>query len=151
SAGGVGVAATILGDNTHADTTAVEVVLSGGRVSQTTVLSGSFLIVSAGGVAVATTVIDTDFGFDHGAFLVDSGGSASGTVISSGGQEGVFSGGVDRGGTVKSGGLLDVLGGTVSGATVSGLLLVSSGVVVSANLKSGGTEIIDSGGSDVGT
>jgi autotransporter passenger strand-loop-strand repeat protein len=69
-----------------------------------------------------------------------SGGSASSTVVGSGGLENIFTGAIDQGGTIASAGVLKLFGGTASGATVSGLLLVSSGVVVSANLKSGGTE-----------
>jgi autotransporter passenger strand-loop-strand repeat protein len=95
-------------------------------------------------------------------------GSASGTVIGSGGTEIVLPGGVDSGATVSSGGLQMVLGSAV-GATVSigGTQVVSAtgrasgtrlnggfevvyGSASGSILSSGGAEVVLSGGVDSG-
>ena len=59
---------------------------------------------SAGGLAVSTVIDSVGIGTSGGIGLF--GGTASGTVINSGGQEGVFSGGLDAGATVSTGGVL---------------------------------------------
>ena len=74
--------------------------------------------VYAGGFAAATTVNSTGFGALNGG-LVLSGGTASGTVLNSGGEEGVWAGGTDISGTIAhSGGLFVFTGGLASGTVV---------------------------------
>jgi autotransporter passenger strand-loop-strand repeat protein len=77
---------------------------------------------------------------------VSSGGTASGTVLSSGGREIVSAGGFDRLSFISSGGLQFILSaGTVSGGTVisGATTIVSSGGIVAAGLTlSGGTAVI---------
>ena len=96
--GGTGIFATLVGNDASPATFAAEVVNSGGRVSRTVVSSGGVLIVSAGGLAVSTTVNSTGIGFDRAALAL-SGGTASNTTINSAGQEGIFAGGTNIGAT----------------------------------------------------
>jgi autotransporter passenger strand-loop-strand repeat protein len=87
------------------------------------VSSGGVLVVSAGGLAVSTTVNSTGIGFNRGALAL-SGGTASSTTINSGGQEGIFAGGTNIGATVSSGGGWFVHNGLASRTTLSGGLEV---------------------------
>jgi autotransporter passenger strand-loop-strand repeat protein len=54
--GGIGISATLAGNDADPATFAAEIVTSGGRVSRTVVSSGGVLVVSAGGLAVSTRV-----------------------------------------------------------------------------------------------
>ena len=146
----------------------IEIISSGGIVSNTTVLSGGALDVLSGGLA-DPTMIDSDGlevvsagGTDNGAQIsggeqdvlglasdatvftgsqvVESGGTASGTTVSSGGTLDVLSGGIASNTHVLSGGTL-VIGGTLSGFTVSSGVTfeVSGGTVSKTTVLSGGT------------
>jgi autotransporter passenger strand-loop-strand repeat protein len=102
------------------------------------------------------------------------GGTASGTLVTEGGQEAVFSGGTEVGATVNSGGgLLVFCGGTARGAAVgdAGTLTVGlsaggraintdvqsngdlqvffRGVASATSIDSGGVENVFSGGTDI--
>jgi autotransporter passenger strand-loop-strand repeat protein len=80
-------------------------------------------------------------------------GSASGTIVSSGGNDYVWSGVVDVGAQVKSGGQVNVLaGGTASGAVASGggiLNVFAGGTASGGQAISGGDAFIFAGGSAV--
>jgi autotransporter passenger strand-loop-strand repeat protein len=108
--------------------------------------------VSAGGLAVSTTVDSTGFGPSAGG-LVLSGGTASGTVVNSGGQEGVFSGGTDIGARInKGGGQFVFTGGLASGTIVNGGFEdvgFVSGVVSSAGGTTRNTQVHSGGVEDV--
>jgi autotransporter passenger strand-loop-strand repeat protein len=139
----------------------------GGVVSETTIDSGGFEFVHSGGTDFGASVDGTLQVFagalasgaeinSSGLLLVGvpsfgAGGVVSGTLIDSSGFEFINSGGTDFGAHII--GTLRVLShGTVSGADVSdaGLLLGAGGLVSSATIESGGLEIINSGGTDVG-
>ena len=155
--GGTGISGTLAGNDADPATFAAEIVNSGGRVSRTVVSSGGVLIVSAGGLAVSTTVNSTGIGFNRGALAL-SGGTASSTTINSGGQEGVFAGGTNIGATVSSDGGLFVHNGLASRTTLSGGLEVvfAGGQTVSTTVTSTGISgssggLANSGGIDVAT
>jgi fibronectin-binding autotransporter adhesin len=121
------------------------------------VSSGGVLVVSAGGLAVSTTVNSTGIGFNRGALAL-SGGIASGTTINSGGQEGIFAGGTNIGATVSSGGGLFVHSGLASRTTLSGGLEVvfAGGQTVSTTVTSTGVTgsnggLANLGGIDIAT
>jgi autotransporter passenger strand-loop-strand repeat protein len=139
----------------------------GGVVSETTIDSGGFEFVHSGGTDFGASVDGTLQVFagalasgaeinSSGLLLVGvpsfgAGGVVSGTLIDSSGFEFINSCGTDFGAHII--GTLRVLShGTVSGADVSdaGLLLGAGGLVSSATIESGGLEIINSGGTDVG-
>ena len=83
-----------------------------------------------------------------GSQVVETGGTASGTIIS-GGTEIVSAGGSDDGAKISGGTQLDY--GLASGATiVTGSQVVEAGGVASATIISGGTEIVSAGGTDDG-
>ena len=97
-------------------------------------------LVLSGGVVDPTTVSN------GGVMTVSSGGTAEDTIVLSGGQLVVDSGGTDLDATINSGGTATVFGtdisATITGTSaVSGLMLVSSGGVVSAATVSGGGKI----------
>ena len=70
-----------------------------------------------------------------------------GTVVSNGGSEAVYSGGIASGTRIGSGGGEYVVGGTTSAAIVSsgGFLLVQSGGAIASGTLSGGQIEIQSG------
>ena len=155
--GGIGISATLAGNDADPATFAAEIVTSGGRVSRTVVSSGGVLVVSAGGLAVSTTVNSTGIGFNRGALAL-SGGTASSTTINSGGQEGIFAGGTNIGATVSSGGGLFVHSGLASRTTLSGGLEVvfAGGQTVSTTVTSTGVAgsnggLANLGGIDIAT
>jgi autotransporter passenger strand-loop-strand repeat protein len=157
--GGIGISATLAGNDADPATFAAEIVTSGGRVSRTVVSSGGVLVVSAGGLAVSTTVNSTGIGFNRHALAL-SGGTASSTTINSGGQEGIFAGGTNIGATVSSGGGLFVHSGlastvkVLSGGLVSGgtavlrnvVTALNGGIVSNLSVSSGGGVVVSSGG-----
>ena len=80
---------------------------------------------------------------------VQAGGSASGTIVSSGGKQVVF--GTASGTTINSGGT-ETTYGTASGTTVnSGGNESTYGTTVSTTVGSGGLETVQAGGSASGT
>jgi len=90
-------------------------VLSGGVISGA-VDSGGFDVVSAGGLALSTTISSGGTQYDYG--------SASGTIVSSGGFEYVVSGGTAASTTI-SGGTLEV----TSGANGGNVTFASGGIL----------------------
>ena len=109
-----------------------------GGIGDDTFGGEGFQLVSAGGSAEAMTLV---FGG-----IQEVAGFASGTVVSSGGEQQVFGGGVASATSVGSDGYLLVApGGTVDGATIgSGAVgVVYGGAVASGTvLSSGGTLIV---------
>jgi autotransporter passenger strand-loop-strand repeat protein len=101
-----------------------------------------------------------------GSQLVESGGTASGAIISggtetvagtdvdaqvSGGTEMVLSGGIATGDTVFTGSQVVSSGGVTSGTIVSGGTEDVYGIVSGTVLDSGGVQVIEAGGSAIGT
>jgi autotransporter passenger strand-loop-strand repeat protein len=152
-----------------------EYVFSGGTVSGTK-LAGGFDVVF--GVAVGTIMTgsgnDYDYGVESGTTVssgvqvVESGGSASGTMVSAGGQEYVVAGGTVTGttlnggagvlfgtavSTIIAGGSIDYDYGVESGTTVSsGLQVVEAGAAASGTtVLSGGEEFVVAGGTVSGS
>jgi antigen 43 len=153
-------------------------VYSGGTVSGTRLNGGLDLVY---GTAVGTTINsggnDFDFGVESGTTInsgiqvVERGASASGTTVSAGGVEYVFSGGAVSGSKLNGG--VDLVFGTAIGTTVNsgghdyvqsggidsatlvnngGVQMVSAeGSALSGFINSGGTEYIGSGGFASGT
>jgi autotransporter passenger strand-loop-strand repeat protein len=81
-----------------------------------------------------------------------NGGTASGTIVSSGGSEGVFTGGNAIGTVVNKGGFEEVLvGGTTSGTIVNGgeQDVLGGGTAIGTVVNSGGFEFV--GGTAIGT
>jgi autotransporter passenger strand-loop-strand repeat protein len=138
-----------------------QVVESGGTASATTTSASGGLLVESGGLALATNV-DSRTGSFNGGMSVYSGGTASGSIINSGGAEFVYSGGTESGAIINNGGFLQ-LGTGISGSTLgagTGVnITVSSGgsfVVLSGGLAdpttiyAGGSETVRAGGTDLG-
>jgi len=108
--------------------------LSGGVASATTLSGAARLVVLtgangwgfvSGGLADGTIVDSTGNALatsaTNGGLFVSSGGTASGTIINSGGLEVVFSGGTDSSSVVNSGGVLVVsAAGVASDTTLAG-------------------------------
>jgi autotransporter passenger strand-loop-strand repeat protein len=122
-------------------------VISGVAVGQAgSAGSSGYVEVSAGGSALAVTVV-------NGAVTIDSGGYASGVVLS-GASATLAVAGVAVG-TVVGSGSFDLVeyGGVASGSIISngGVEYVSSGgAVVSAAVAAGGTEVLSSGATATG-
>jgi autotransporter passenger strand-loop-strand repeat protein len=131
-------------------------VASGGVASGTTVSKSLFLV---SGIASATqlntgTEVVSSGGMDFGAtvspgseLIISAGGTASGAVVGSAGE-------LDAGSAVSTsllGGswMAVASGGVASGTTVSNSLLLVSGTA-SGNQLNTGTEVVSSGGVDVG-
>jgi autotransporter passenger strand-loop-strand repeat protein len=114
-----------------------------GTASGATVFAGS-QVVESGGTASNTTVSS------GGTLVISSGGLADPTTIYAGGSETISSGGADDGAQISGGTQFDY--GLASGATVlTGLQVVDSGGTASGTtINSGGTEYISSGGTAVG-
>jgi autotransporter passenger strand-loop-strand repeat protein len=150
-------------------------VFTGGYISDAIVKGGA--VINLDGSAshtVLSAVLSAGVLFDSTLF-VNEGGRATGTVVNSGAQEFVASGGSESGATVYSGGLLEVFGAT-SGTVLSGgeedvgLTFNEEGVVsatgttvyhggvqnvflggfASGTVLSGGVESVFSGGSATG-
>ena len=174
NSGGSGFLAALTGiPGSGANNLATEIVSRGGIVTETSVSSGGALVVSSGGLAVSTTVVSTGVDANSGGLVLSGakgGGKASATVVSDGGQESVFSGGVDIGAIIASGGFLNIFSGgnpTAYTGVVSGfggvghanhtqfidLLGVAfvSGQITSSytQVGSGGTLFVSSGGVEV--
>jgi autotransporter passenger strand-loop-strand repeat protein len=121
-------------------------LLSGGDAEALT-LAGAILIVEAGASASATSLTS---GF-YNSGIIQVYGSAAGTIVSAGGIDQVYAGGVDVGAMVLPGGELEVMsGGVASAATVGSggvVVLSSGGVLAGLTLDSGG--VIDLAGTSV--
>jgi autotransporter passenger strand-loop-strand repeat protein len=142
--------------------TGIQTVESGGYASGTKIVAGGEEVVSSGGHTIADGV--------SGTLLVY--GSAVSALVSAGGFEVIYGGGVASGTTVSSGGTIVLSGGTDpnvtllsgateevgSGSTLSGagigagvsLVLLSGGAASGTTVSSGGT-IVLSGGTVEGT
>jgi autotransporter passenger strand-loop-strand repeat protein len=105
----------------------------------TTVSSGGFAVVSAGGTASGTIASnggqDFDFGFESGTIVnsggklfVEAGASDSASHLNSGGTEQVFSGGVANG-AVISGGTLEIVSGGSTGAAAVTFAVSGGGIL----------------------
>jgi autotransporter passenger strand-loop-strand repeat protein len=126
-------------------------------------LSGGYEYAYAGGGEVLDTIVD-----NGGVVEVEDAALGMGTVLNSGGQETVFSGGVasgttvnrfafelvygQAGGVVVSGGTQNVSSGGVASATVlRGIgareTVFSSGTAMGTVISSGGQEVVAAGGS----
>jgi autotransporter passenger strand-loop-strand repeat protein len=103
----------------------------------------SVRLVESGGLASNTTV-------SGGNLLVLSSGLADPATIYSGGSETVSSGGTDLGALISGGTQFDY--GFANGVTVfTGSEVVQSGGIASGTIvRSGGSEMVASGGSDIG-
>jgi autotransporter passenger strand-loop-strand repeat protein len=132
---------------TTIDSGGTEVVSAGGRASGGTVASGGKQIVESGGVAIGVTVklggSQTVFAGGTTRGTVLSGGTetvhgtASDTILDSGGSAVVLNGGKASGGTIN-GGLIEV----VSGGTASGTVTFVSGGTLQLDASSGFTVAI---------
>ena len=110
-------------------------VASGQTSSGFIVLSGGYMEVGSGGIAIATTL-------SGGAMYIDAGGTTSGTIIGAGGVQLVQTGALASGSLASGGGEVYVsAGGTASGTTLSagGYDLVF-GRAVSTTIKTGGLD-----------
>jgi autotransporter passenger strand-loop-strand repeat protein len=110
-----------------------EIVL--GSSTQVTLDSGGLVVVSSGGVAIASLVNS------GGVEVISSGGEVDGAFVSSGGEVVVSAGGTLRDGYVGSDtyyGSPTILGGTV--------IVESGGTTIGDELASGSREVISSGG-----
>ena len=128
-------------------------VFAGGLADPALIYSGGLELIGTGGVDDGAQVVGGEqdvFGFASGTTVlaglqvVEGGGTASGTIVSSGGTLELFAGAVANGFTISSGGTLEI----ASGYMLSGYE-VGSGVTLA--VASGGTEIVASGGTDLGT
>jgi autotransporter passenger strand-loop-strand repeat protein len=130
-----------------------EIVGSGGVTTSTTVISGDVisgsggLVVESGGSAIATVASGGEtVGIS---ILVSSGGATTGTVLSTA-DETVYSGGVASQTTVSSGGQLYLnsgsSGGSIAGGSAFDTTVLSGGheQVLDYAIESGGT--VDNGG-----
>src|SRR5579871_783274 len=135
----------------------LEIVDSGGMDLGGT-LSGGQLLVYTGGTVFDDVVLSGSF-LQLGLLSGSACGTASGTVVSSGGFETVHSGGADVNATVSNGGNLQVYaGGNASNDVIlrGGIMLLgisglgAGGTASGTIVSSGGLEIVDSGGMDIG-
>jgi autotransporter passenger strand-loop-strand repeat protein len=139
-------------------------VLPGGTASGTQIVSGGQADIS--GLAISSfvggAVPFSGGGTQFSQQTVFAGGLASGTVLASGGQETVLSGGTEIGATVSSGGGIQLgfgpfgnesgsAGGVDSGTTLSGGFetVFSGGVTSNVLVLSGGNETVVAGGTAV--
>jgi autotransporter passenger strand-loop-strand repeat protein len=126
-----------------------ELILTGGTLLARTAAQIAAATFS-GGIAVLSGSDDiigaslSENGID--ALAVSAGGVASNTTIGSGATEIVAAGGTDSGALVDAGGSEMVAsGGVAGGGTVFGLLGITSGATLGAEIFSGGTELAGTG------
>jgi len=119
----------------------LEIVISGGTDSGTTISANGLEQVWIGGLATGAQVKSGGTQQDYG--------TATGTVVSSGGLE-IVTGGTDSGTVVNGGGLQQVwVGGLAKGAQIkSGGTEQVYGSASGTTLSNGGLEIVISGGTD---
>lgn len=135
-----------------------------GRVSNTTVSSGGWQLVSSGGTATSTTISNgglqsTCIGGITKYTTVFSGGSqhvagqTSSSTISKGGLQRILYGGSAVNTFISSGGTQSISGKAMSTEINSGgiQLVNSSGAVTSTLIQSGGSQLVSSGGSTTNT
>jgi autotransporter passenger strand-loop-strand repeat protein len=149
--------------NTNVSSGGTFAVLSGGFADPTVVSSGGTETISAGGTDLGAQISggsQFDYGVASGATVlggsqvIESGGTASGTIVSSGGTLALLSGGSAINYHISSGGTLELGSGvTLSGFTVSGgvTLIVSGGKVSNTTVLSGGTLDLEGGSVQSGT
>ena len=121
-------------------------MFAGGLISHTVISNdGAVVFVSSGGLAISTIVMSTGVGANNGGLILQGdsgGGTAIKTLVNSGGQEAVFSGGTDRNGTIGNGGIEFVFtSGNAIGTTVRGTLDV--GIIVSGVVSSAGGTVVN--------
>jgi len=117
--------------------------ISGGLASSTTIGSGGAVLAFSGGVTSATSV-------QSGGLEILSGGTSYKTTLAASGYAEVFSGGHANRLDITSGGSAFVYtAGTVSGADVEGVLVLSGGTSQASDVF--GVEEVDSGGKTVST
>jgi autotransporter passenger strand-loop-strand repeat protein len=130
-----------------------ETIGGGGSAVLDTVDAGGAQIILSGGVSDATVVYGAQYvqglasgdhvSGTHGSQIVESGGSASNTTLSGGGEQYVFSGGYAANTTLGSGGIQEVYSGANVSATIvesGGYLSMGAGASVSAlTVSSGGS------------
>ena len=130
--------------------------MSCGRLASGTIITSAGLeIVSAGGTATNTSLVDdgqqnvfgtavsTTLGGDSTKGLVQlvgSGGNAIGTTVAGEGRLLILSGGTATGATLNSGGFEGL-----------GSFFTTGGTAISTTINSGGSQEIDTGGSAIGT
>ena len=159
SAGGTDVSAQIVGGeqdvfgvaNSAIVFAGSQVVEPGGIVSNTLVLSGGTIELLGGSVASALS-ISSGGTFEIASGYVLSGYNAPDGVtleLGSGGTEVVVSGATDFA-TQIVGGEQDVFGVANSAIVFAGSQVVETGGIASGTTLSGGSEIVASGGADVG-
>jgi T5SS/PEP-CTERM-associated repeat protein/autotransporter passenger strand-loop-strand repeat protein len=123
-------------------------ILSGVTSSGLTIGDGDFLLVSSGGVASLTMVLN------GGTEDVFRGGMVSGSVVSGGGTENVSSGGVATDTVLMGGEQTLFFSGSASGTEVSagGIDAVSAGGITNfVTVSSGGVQYLFAGGQADGT
>jgi autotransporter passenger strand-loop-strand repeat protein len=164
----LGAGATATGESIQAGGLAEVIVSGGGVLENPTLLAGGTERILAGGTLLARTAAQiaaatfsggiavlsgsddivgaslSEHGID--ALAVSAGGLASNTTIGSGATEIVAAGGTDSGALVDAGGSEMVAsGGVAGGGTVFGLLGITSGATLGAEIFSGGTELAGAG------
>ena len=109
------------------NTVAGQLVVSGGKITSTTVEQSGQVVLKTKGSASINTV--------KGNFDIEVGGSATGNTVASGGNFNVSNGGYADSNTVEAGGTLKVAGGLAEDNTVAsgGAAEVFSGGVASGN------------------
>ena len=123
------------------------VVESGGVTSNTSV--GPFGKIDVFGTAIGTTLSGANSGVSQ--LVVESGGVASSTAISANATEQVNAGGFDNSARISGGTQYDY--GSASGDTIygGGFQIVESGGTAIGTTISGGTEYVSSGGTAIST
>ncbi len=138
-------------------------IKNGGIADETTVSSGGWQFIHSGGIGAGTKVITG--GSQHvedggivtsasiaGSQTVSSGGVISSSTISAGGNQSIYSGGSATDTVVSNGGLQDVLNeGVAIGTLLYGTQNVSNGKVLETQIKNGGNQILQWGGSATDT
>ena len=123
-------------------------VLSGGLADPTTIYSGGREIVSAHGTDDGAQISGGKqlvYGSASGATVftgtqvVESGGTANNTTVSSGGTEIVLSGGTDIDATIDTGGTAIIAAGGILETTIGGTAIVSGTVTNSGMLFASGS------------
>jgi autotransporter passenger strand-loop-strand repeat protein len=151
--GGTALATTVTSGGT-------ELVQSGGSASGSIIDSGGSDVVSGGGTELGAQISGGQqdvFGYASGGIVfagsqvVESGGSASSTMVSAGGFTVVLSGGSGGGSIIDSGGS-DVVsgGGSDLGTQISGGAQLDYGYASGATIF-GGSQVVESGGTTSGS
>ncbi len=127
-------------------TASVATIEDGGTETVESGGSDSFATIKAGGTTTVSGT--TSYATVAGSETIASGGKGTDETIQSGGTQTVASGGSDTAAFVLSG-ATQIVGGTATGATVSGAQTINSGGTGSTEtVQNGGTQTIASGGTD---